>query len=91
MGVFGPRNPLFQEMGIRGPVWGRGNPNPRVEVDTGASQPFQTLLTFSSLIRISGVFLSFLSDRDVVTPSDKCAESIAVTGKISSKGQKSSH
>ena len=29
MGVFGPRNPLFQEMGIRGPVWGRGNPNSR--------------------------------------------------------------
>ena len=25
MGVFGPRNPLFQEMGMRGPVWGRGN------------------------------------------------------------------
>ena len=27
MGVSGPRNPLFQEMGIRAPVWGRGNPN----------------------------------------------------------------
>ena len=27
MGVFGPRNPLFQEMGIRAPVWGRGKPN----------------------------------------------------------------
>ena len=27
MGVFGPRNPLFQEMGIRAPVWGRGNRN----------------------------------------------------------------
>ena len=27
MGVFGPRNPLFQEMGIRGSVWGRGNCN----------------------------------------------------------------
>ena len=26
-GVFGPRNLLFQEMGIRAPVWGRGNPN----------------------------------------------------------------
>ena len=26
-GGFGPRNPLFQEMGIRAPVWGRGNPN----------------------------------------------------------------
>ena len=25
MGVFGPRNPLFQEMGIRAPVWGQGN------------------------------------------------------------------
>ena len=24
MGVSGPRNPLFQEMGIRGPLWGRG-------------------------------------------------------------------
>ena len=24
-GFFGPRNPLFQEMGIRAPVWGRGN------------------------------------------------------------------
>ena len=26
MGVFGPRNPLFQEIGIRAPVWGQGNP-----------------------------------------------------------------
>ena len=26
MGAFGPRNPLSQEMGIRAPVWGRGNP-----------------------------------------------------------------
>ena len=26
MGVFWTPNPLFQEMGIRGPVWGRGNP-----------------------------------------------------------------
>ena len=24
-GVFGPQNPLFQEMGIRAPFWGRGN------------------------------------------------------------------
>ena len=24
MGVFGPRNPLFQKMAVRGPVWGRG-------------------------------------------------------------------
>ena len=30
MGVFGPRNPLFQEMAIRAPVWGRENPNGRV-------------------------------------------------------------
>ena len=29
MGVFGPRNPLFQEMGIRAAVWDRGNPKPR--------------------------------------------------------------
>ena len=35
MGVFGPRNPLFQEMGIRGPVWGRGNRNAtRVAADS---------------------------------------------------------
>ena len=27
--ILGPRNPLFQEMGIRGPVWGRGNRNVR--------------------------------------------------------------
>ena len=27
MGVFGPRNPLVQKMGIRAPVWGLGNPN----------------------------------------------------------------
>ena len=27
MGVFGARNPLFQEMGIRAPVWNQGNPN----------------------------------------------------------------
>ena len=26
MGVFGPRNPLFQKMGIQGPLWVRGNP-----------------------------------------------------------------
>ena len=26
MGVFGPRNPLFQEMGIRAPVWVGGIP-----------------------------------------------------------------
>ena len=32
MGVFGPRNPLFQEMGIRGPVWGRGNPKARCDI-----------------------------------------------------------
>ena len=31
MWVFGPRNPLFQEMGIRGPVWGRGNCKERGE------------------------------------------------------------
>ena len=30
MGVFGPRNPLFQKMGIRAPVWGRGKFNERV-------------------------------------------------------------
>ena len=29
MGFLGPRNPLFQEMGIRGPFSGRGNPNVR--------------------------------------------------------------
>ena len=28
MGVFGPRNPLVQEMGDSGSVWGRGNPKP---------------------------------------------------------------
>ena len=27
MGVFGPRNPLFHEMGIRAPLWGRGIPS----------------------------------------------------------------
>ena len=27
MGVLGPWNPLFQKMGVRGPVWGRGNRN----------------------------------------------------------------
>ena len=26
MGVFGPRNPLFQKMGVRGSLWGRGSP-----------------------------------------------------------------
>ena len=31
MGVFGPRNPLFQKMGIWGPVWGWGNPKPRAK------------------------------------------------------------
>ena len=29
LGVFGPRNPLFQEMGIRGSVWGQADPNTR--------------------------------------------------------------
>ena len=31
-GFFGPRNPLFQEMGIRGPVWGRENPKARSKI-----------------------------------------------------------
>ena len=35
MGVFGPRNPLFQKTGIRAPVWGRGNPNHRVPEGDG--------------------------------------------------------
>ena len=30
MGVFGPRNPLFQEMCIWGPVWGRGLDDRRI-------------------------------------------------------------
>ena len=29
MGILGPRDPLFQEMAIRAPVWGRGDPNAR--------------------------------------------------------------
>ena len=34
MGVFGPRNPLFQEMEIRAPVWGQGNPKPISDTHT---------------------------------------------------------
>ena len=38
MRVFGPRNPLFQETGIRGPVCGPGNPN----TPTGPGHPSKT-------------------------------------------------
>ena len=34
MGVFGPRDPLLQEMGIQAPVWGQGNPKPIVNYQT---------------------------------------------------------
>ena len=32
MGVFGPRNPLSQKMGIRAPVWGQGTPKARIVI-----------------------------------------------------------
>ena len=43
MGVFGARNPLFQEMGIRALVGGRGNPNSVCLVDVS-----ETFLFFSA-------------------------------------------
>ena len=46
----------------------------------------ETLLSFSSLIRDDfWVLLSFLCDRSVFVPSDKCAGSTAMAGKIKKK------
>ena len=46
-GVFGPRHRLFQEMGIHGSGWGRGNPKDRVDsLQEGPSE-----VTFESLFR----------------------------------------
>ena len=50
-----------------------------------------TLLTFSLLIREDfWVFLPFLSDRTVFTPSDKCAEDTAVATEIKKQPEKCS-
>ena len=45
--LFGPRNPLFQEMGIRGPVWGWGNPN-----SSSQSGPKWTILIHFGLVNV---------------------------------------
>ena len=38
-GVLGPRNPLFQEIGFRSLVWGRGNPSPGLQSKRGSREP----------------------------------------------------
>ena len=65
MGVFGPRNPLFQEMGIRGSVWGWGNPKPGRFSPLGEVQfedwPDQTLLRSGPKRFLEGVFYRMFS------------------------------
>ena len=46
MGVSAPQNPLFQEMGIRAPVWGRGNPKSRAILVVIVSQNSFVLVFF---------------------------------------------
>ena len=48
-GFLDPRNPLFQEMGIRAPVWDRGNPNTGSENRLFVAKSFLIYLTMSKV------------------------------------------
>ena len=69
VGVFGPRGPLFQEMGVRGPVWGRGHPRASAKRKKKLYFPARRGgVALRSSFLLSRVCLFFLSRRHYLTP-----------------------